>query len=259
MGRFQWRNPFHWDGNGIYEWNVADPDTNGPIGAPILPRALLGTAIAADTTGVAVAITGSGLATPDTSMYPFDWFQGYDYPFYEEQTANPDPNTYGVVIVNVSGVDAGKFGVYTYLGNSNNGNSLTMSGRLGPNNGGIANQTLLGQNWNAAIHTTQHPTGSLIFQVNAKCTTIGWAFMFGSASAVRAYGNLGELGKGTNGTSIANMAREDGDYGMKKGHAMAICFGQAPAQDTVNQARNYVLIPCAVQHPEAPAALNITS
>ena len=245
-----------WDGNGIYEWNVSDPDTSGPLGAPILPRALLGTAIAADT--LAVDITGGGLVTPDTSMYPFDWFLGYDYTFYEEQLPNPDGNTYAVVILNVSGADAGKFGAYTYLGTSNNGYRLTMTGRLGPANAGIAQTTLLGQTWNPAIHTTAHPTGSLIFQVNAKCTTIGWGFMFGATSAVRAYGNLGDLDEGTDGKSIANMG-EKGDYGMKKGRAMAICFGQAPAQDTGNQARNYLLIPCAVQHPEAPPSLNITS
>ena len=245
-----------WDGNGIYEWNVSDPDTSGPLGAPILPRALLGTAIAADV--VSVGITGSGVATPDTSMYPFDWFLGYDYPFYEEQTPNPDPNTHYVVILNVSGPQAGLFGVYSYLGNTNNGYSLTMLNRLGPAANGIAVTTLAGQTWNPAIHTNAHPTGSLIFQVNAKCTTIGWGFMFGAASAVRAYDNLGDLDEGTSGKSIANMG-ETGDYGMKKGRAMAICFGQAPAQDSLNQARNYLLIPCAVQHPEAPPSLNITS
>ena len=232
---------------------MSDPDTDGPLGAPILPRALLGTAIAADT--AAVNITGSGVAAPDTSIYPFDWYLGYDYPFYEEQAANPDGKTYGVVIVNVSGPDAGKWGAYSYLGSSNDGNKLTMLNRLGPAAGGAAVTTLFGQSWDPAKHTNAHPTGSLIFQVNAKCTTVGWAFMFGAKAAARAYGNLGDDNEGK---SIANFG-ETGDYGMKKGRAMAICFGQAPTQDTKNQARNFVLIPCAVQHPEAPASLNITS
>ena len=160
-----------------------------------------------------------------------------------------------MVVVNVSGPDQGKFGVYTYLGTGNNGQFLTVSARLGETNNGIQTQTLLGQTYNSNIHTTEHPTGSVVFQVNAKCVPIAWAFMFGAAAAVRAYGNLG--GK-RSGKSIDTMI-EEGDYEMNNGRGMAICYGQNTAQDTSNQARGYILIPHAVQHPEVPASLNVTS
>lgn len=188
-------------------------------------------------------------------MYPFDWFLGYDYPFSESQTPNPDAGTYYFVVLNTTGANVGKFGVYSYLGSANNGQTITITNRLRAVANGASVTTLAGQTWNANVHTDNHPTGSLIFQVNAKCTSVGWGYMFGAQAAVRAYGNLG--GKNS-GKSISTMA-EEGDYQMKQGRAMAICFGQSPAQDTQNVPRNYVLIPHAVQHPEAPATLNITS
>ncbi len=241
----------NWDGNGIFEFNVTDPDGDGPVGAPILPRALLGTAVTAGT--ATFNITGGGVTSPLASMYPFDWFLGYDYQYFEDQVAAPDSNTYYVVILNVTGADAGKFGVYSYVGSGNDGNKLTVAARLGSASSGIRTTTLAGQTWSSTVHTDAHPTGSLIFQVNAKCTTVGWAYMFGAMAAVRAYGNVEGSGK-----SLQEV-REQGDYGMKKGRGMVTCYGQAPAVDTQNQARNYVLIPTAVAHPEAPTSLYITS
>jgi len=200
-------------------------------------------------------VTGSGIATPSGSMYPFDWFLGLDYQFYEEQTPNPDANVYGFIVINMSGSDQGKFGVYSYTGSNNNGNSIGVLQNLGPTATGIQVTALFGQTFNANIHTVNHPTGSVILQVNKKCVPVAWAFMFGAGSAMRAYGNLG--GK-LSGKSIATM-EEEGDYQMNQGRGMAVCYGQAPAQDTKHVARRYVLIPHAVQHAEIPSTLNVTS
>lgn len=243
-----------WDGNGIFEYNVQDPDTKGPIGAPILPRALLGAPIAAGT--LAVDITGGGKAVPSAKMTPFCWFLGYDYPFFEDQVANVDGGTYYVVILNTTGADAGKFGVYQYTGSANNGNKIQAAGltaRLGPANAGIATTQLAGQTFDTTKHTTAHPTGSLVWQVNAKCTTIGWGYMFGASAAVRAYGAFADGG------GSLRPIKEQGNYGMKKGMGMEAVYGQAPAVDTQQQPRNYTLIPHAVNYPEAPSSLYIAA
>jgi hypothetical protein len=241
-----------WDGNGIYEYNVQDPDTKGPIGAPILPRALLGTAIAAGT--ATVAITAGGRTSPSAKMRPLAWFLGYDYPFFEDQDATVDSGNYYVAILNTTGTDTGKFGVYKYTGSANDGNKISaITARLGSAASGIRVTTLAGQTWDANIHTDAHPTGSLIFQVNAKCTTIGWGYMFGAMAAVRAYGAFPDGG------GSLRPIKEQGNYGMKKGMGMEAVYGQSPAQDTQNQARNYCLIPHAVNHPEAPTSLFISA
>lgn len=242
----------NWDGNAIYEYTVKDPDGAGPIGAPILPRALLGTAVAAS--DAVFAATGGGKPTASTK-HPLRFFLGYDYQYIEGQDAYNDPNTYYFVILNVSGAAAGKFGVYSYQGSANNGQQITITNRLRAAAAGASVTTLAGQTWNATIHTDSHPTGSLIFQVNAKCTTVGWSYMFGAAAVVRAYGNLGGSFAGKSLTHTVEV----GDHGMKRSIGMAVCYGQSPTQDTRNQPRNYILIPHAVQHPEAPASLNITS
>lgn len=227
-----------WNGQGIYAQNIVNPDAHGPIGDPMEPRAVLGTAIAAGST--AVDITGGGLKGPDAqnrSLY-FRWFYGYDYPWIEGQAANADSSEYYVIIYNVTGADRGKFGVYKYVGTGNNGQKIAMSARLGPTAAGIAVTSLAGQTWNASLHTQAHPQGSIVIQVNALCVPVCDIFALGVASGLRAYGAI-----------PMEKIEQVQDYGFKKGMGYMSIFGQDVAKDTNNQPRHYVRIQCAYKPP----------
>ena len=55
-----------WDGQGIYAQPIVDPDADGPLGDPLEPRGVLGTAVtAADTT---FNLDGGGLNGPDPTL-----------------------------------------------------------------------------------------------------------------------------------------------------------------------------------------------
>jgi Protein of unknown function (DUF4043) len=231
-----------WDGQGIYNQAIVDPDADGPLGDPLEPRAVLGTAVtAADT---AVVLDGGGLNGPDPTLRAkyFRWFRGYDYQWTEGQTAAPDSNTYYFVIWNVTGAAAGKFGVYSYVGTANSGDQITTTNRLRAAAAGTSVASLAGQAWNAAIHTDSHPAGSIIIQVNAKCVPIGWLLGLGVGAGLRAYGGNNE------GSSMRRIAQND-DYDFEKGQGYEAVWGQDVSKDTNLQPRNYCLMPVAYTIP----------
>lgn len=225
-----------WDGQSIYHQNVHDADTDGPIGDPFEPRAQLGTAITAGTSTFAIA--GGGLAGPQTGADYFRWFPGYPYAFYENETISADTDTHYVVVYNLTGSDAGKFGVYSYVGSDNDGQEITITNRLGAGTGGAEVSTLAGQTFDSAVHTENHPAGSLIFPVNSKCVPIGWSVHFGAAGGLRATG--AEPMHGIESTE---------DYGMQRGRGVQGIYGTEVSKDTAGQPRNYVLVESAISIP----------
>lgn len=241
-----------WDGHFIYPWHVKDADTYGPIGAPVQAKGLLGNPVVAENT--LPVITGSGetianlaaknLASNGVSYYePFKFFKGYPYKFLSHDTPSSDSNTYYFIIWNISGPDAGKYGVYSYTGSANTGHAITTSKRLRAAASGDAVTTLAGQTWDGNIHTDAHPTGSIIIQVNSGCVPFGYGFMLGANSLVCAYGN----------TPMTRI-KERGDYGERKGMGYKSIYGQAVAKDTTGNPRNYMLIEAAISYP----GINIT-
>lgn len=227
-----------WDGQGIYAQPICDPDADGPIGDPLEPRGILGTAIAPATTTFDMA--GGGLPGPDAAGFGkyFRWFLGYDYPWIEGQVAAPDSATYYVVVYNVTGVDKGKFGIYSYVGTGNDGQKLTVANRLGSAAAGIRVTSLAGQTFSASLHTETHPAGSQIIQVNAKCRPVSYLLGLGVGSGLRAYGAV-----------PMKRITQDGDYGFDKGLGYESIYGQGLALDTNNQCRSYTLLPVAYTVP----------
>jgi hypothetical protein len=225
-----------WDGMGIYGQNIVDPDAEGPIGDPLEPRALLGTALTAGTT--ARTVTGGGINGPATNALYFRWFYGFDYLWTEDQTAAPDAGVYYFVIYNTTGADRGKFGVYQYTGSSNDGQEIECSAHLGATAAGVQVTTLAGQTWNSAKHTTAHPAGSMIIQVNAKCVPVVDLFGLGVASGLRAYGSI-----------PMQKIEQLEDYGFDKGMGYMSIYGQDVAKDTNLQPRHYTRIQCAYKVP----------
>lgn len=236
-------NPLHrggyakWNGQTFYHWNVRDGKTRGPLACPLTPKAKLGDAVVAGT--AAFNVYGSGktqAALLDYASYylPFEWFKGYDFLFTKKQAAAPDASTYYFIIYNVTGADAGKFGVYSYTGSGNNGNRITIAARLGATAAGIRVTSLAGQTWSGALHTDAHPTGSLIIPVNAKCVPTCYNLFLGAGSLYRCYGKI----------PVKKLTNER-DYSERKGMGIKSIFGQAVAVDTDQVPSGYVLFESA--------------
>lgn len=221
-----------YDNQAIFHMDVVHEDTRGPLGAPIEPEALLGTALTTGTT--AKTITGGGRTSPSSTHYPFEWFKGNAYPLLGHDAPSADSGEYYVVIYNTTGADAGKYGIYKYTGSSNNGNQIVCSAHLGASATGVAVTTLAGITYDSTKHTDAHPTGSRIVQVNAKCVPYCYGIGMGAMAGLRAYG----------GPAIKPIS-ETGDWGMKKGMGFLATYGQGVPKDTRDAIRNYVLIVAA--------------
>jgi len=230
-----------WNSNTIVHHKVIDSDTAGPIGSPLLPKALLGTAITSGTS--AIDITGGNVSSPGTANKFFECFSGSPYRYLEsDSTSSADGNTYYVVIINVSGSDKGKWGFYSYVGTDVDGNKITMTNRLGSAASGARVTTLGGVTWDGSKNTDAHPTGSVILQANENGVPIGFSLALGRGAGLRAYGSIKHQ-------LVQNNIR---DYGHRMGWAYVSIYGQTVRQDTKGNPRGYVLIEHAVYPANAP-------
>ena len=233
-----------WNGNTKLHHKVVDADTPGPIGSPLLPKALLGDSIAAGAT--TIAITGGGRASSGTANKYFECFSGAPYRYLEsDSTGSTDAGTYYMVVVNVSGPDKGKWGFYSYTGSANDGNKITIVNRLGAAATGARVTTLGGVTWDATKNTDAHPTGSVVLQANANGVPIGFSLCLGKGSGLRAYGSIRH-----------ELVQNTSDYGHRMGWAYQSIYGQQVRRDSgvsgSNQPRGYVLIEHAVSVANAP-------
>jgi hypothetical protein len=238
---FIWTGEYaKYDGQHIFHMDCVREDTKGPIGAPIEPEALLGggtlttsgSGPAADPT--TIPIYGGGRATVSTVHKPLKWLKGYAYTLLGHDDPSADSGVYYLVIYNVSGADAGKYGIYKYTGSDNNGNRILPTQFLGATASGARVTTLAGITYDANKHTNVHPTGSRIIQVNAKCVPYCYGIGMGAMAGLRPYG----------GPAIKPIS-ENGDWGFKKGMGFQAIYGQGLCKDTQNVIRNYVLIEAA--------------
>lgn len=224
-----------WDGTGIFHWNVVDGYSGGAIGAPIEARAFLRTAITAGTT--ALVVVGGSAAPPssNTQYYkPFKWFSGYVYTPLGATAPSADSGTRYFIVYNITGADAGKFGVYSYVGSDNLGYQITTTNRLGSAASGTRVTSLAGQTWDSNIHTDAHPAGSIIIEVNALCVPFTRMFVLGESSVCRAYGSV-----------PMRSIRQVDDYGEAKGMGIKSIYGQGPRKDPGGAVRSYVMIESA--------------
>lgn len=192
------------DGHTIVPYNPIDHDGVGAVGSFLNPKAFLGVAVTADT--IAIDIKGGGNATDaaKTAKLFFKYFAGYAYKFVDtgayaaadfpgSDGVNYDGETKYFLICNTTGADAGKFGMYSYT-TGNDGNKITINGRLGSAASGIRVTTLGSVTWDSGVwsgkHTDAHPIGSLIVPCNAKGVPIGDTLILGRASMLRGYGKV---------------------------------------------------------------------
>lgn len=250
-----------WDGNYVFHYDAINEDTKGPLSIPLQPEGTLGVALTAGTTA-RVIYPRSGV---QSTVYwrPFKWFKGYiGTGLVGHADPSADSNDYYVIIYNMSGAAAGKYGIYKYTGSSNTGDKITSSAHLGSANAGVQVTTLAGIAYDANLHTTDHPAGSRIFQVNAKAVPYCYGVGMGAMAGLRAYG----------GPAIKPI-KEVGDWNFKKGMGFQAIYGQNLSRDTdtsagltdadnsqpIGNVRNYVLIEAAYRPQGASNLPTVTS
>lgn len=236
-----------WNGHGIYRWYIRDHEAYGPTGSVILPRAFLGVAITAATT--AQDIQGGGDAT-GAALSPapnyFEAFSNAPWTYTNGNTVTADITTDRyVLIMNLSGPNAGKVGFYNYQ--VNNGNKLTMLKRLRAAASGIAYTTVGNVTWDTAPWvaagsgsfaglTDAHPVGSLIIETNSYGVPFGGSFMLGEMAGICGHGSL----KGRN--AMGARTEEHRNHGMDHGIGIETVFGSAATKRSDGKTPNYVYV-----------------
>ncbi len=230
------------DGNVLVEVNPPDHDMEAAIGSPLAPRAFLGTAITAGTT--AIDITGGGNATSaaKTAHKYFEDFSNYAYRWGTDsgQALTQDTTTDRYVLIyNLTGADAGKWGFYRFR--TNNGNKLTLhsaASRLAAAASGVAHTTVGGVTWDGAKNTDAHPAGSLIIETNSKGVPFAKTLVLGAMAACRAY------------SSYERMVRseETGEGGFLKSLWIRTIFGQSPFTRLDGRKPNFMMVESAISY-----------
>lgn len=230
------------DNNVLVEWNPPDHADPRAIGSPLNPKALLGEAITPGTTAFDIKGGGNPTFAALTNHKYFESFSNYQYRFGTEsgETVPPDSTTRYVLIYNTSGPDEGKMGFYSYQ--VNNGNKLTVTGRLGSAASGIRNTTIGNVTWNtgpwAGRHTDQHPVGSLVIETNSYGVPIGRVLIMGNRAMCRAYSSLERV----------KRAEEITEGGFLHTTWIRSIFGQAPFRRLDQRCPNFLVVETALSY-----------
>lgn len=234
-------------GHVIKEYVPIDHDGLGPIGSPLNAKAYLGVAISAGTGtfdlqggGSATAASDGALTSPKTLF--FRDFRNYAYEFLIGDSIAQDAATHYVMIINPPNAltDPNKFGMYAYT-TGNDGNKITITGRLGSTISGIRNTTLGGVVYNSGVNTETHPEGALIVQCNRLGTTIGSTLFLGRRAARRGYGKWRN-----------RRTTQDHEGGFVQDRFITSVFGQAPRRDRIQRVPGALTLWHAVKYAGVP-------
>lgn len=221
-----------WDNNIIYsDEQPLGTDINDRQGSPLLPMAYLGTAL---TEGTSTSLTGGGTTDPAGSADYFANFPGYPWYITTSDTLPTDNNTYYAMIYNISGVDAGKYEIVSYVtgGFSASGNTLTVT--RGSTSDGAGNARALA----AGRFQNTHPSGSPILPCTSQGVPIGWGIHTGADALRYAVG------------AVENeRADQLDDFGLDIGIATQTIRGMSVFQDRRDIAKNFTIVEGAVLHP----------
>lgn len=244
------------NGHVIREFTPLDHDGYGAIGSALNPKALLGQAITNPTASFSLYGGGSTAAAAVKARY-FEFFSNYAYRFTYTDTIAADTTTQRYVLIyNLTGSDAGKYGFYGFTANGLDGsglNNLTINKALIKSTGtaGSFQVKTLGNvsgtgatagPWSDAAITTSHPVGSLVLETNANGVPIGRALILGANAAVRGYGRF---------RNERTEQMFDGEF-VKTTYITSV-FGQAPYQRVDGVMPNYLV----VEHAMPYAGINL--
>lgn len=278
-----------WQGIGLFEHISLDPEAD-VIADPFAPRAILGTAFGVDT-ALGTAPHASGTLqlianSADTKTRFFEFFSGYKYEFWDGQSSDSAwTDFYNHADTGIAGANKvyyawlinpsdGSVGFVSYAGDKNDGNKITITNILNPDNSNdgstlgsatVGNLDCTGDSWglNTAgnaysraaggtgsgntsadfTYASDFEAGAYIIPANANGVPDICSVMLGSDAAVRCY------------ASEDKMIHQERDYGFVKGGGFETIFGQTPCVRTDAKTHGYALMRHAGQHPglEVPA------
>ena len=238
---FYWTGKYPmWKNNLINRHNIIWDAGNKKQGSPLLPIAFLGEAMAdatpTDMTGGGAHNTGGTLT--DTVLYDyFSHFGGYYWKTYDLESAPTDNNTYYALIYNVTGADAGKYEIVSWVAAGNNGNTITVTREVN----GSSQKTKLTA---AGLYSNAHPSGSWIIPCNKYGVPIGRALHFGAEALFLAKGSIDAeeiewkddfVAKGSGRAHI----NSSGIQGIR---------GYAPYEDSIGRYPNFILVEGALDY-----------
>jgi hypothetical protein len=260
-----------------FEHFVINPGWNDVIGSPLAPRARLRVGFGADSAQADCILKG-GTAASTTNLY-FQDFLGYDYLFTENQAAAADATEYYAWIVNPDGT----VGFVAYTGSGNNGNQITVTKILNPDqtaDGSTIGQTTVGNitcagDFSAAdtpLWGVNHAGNAYVTGVGGGAIAIGGGAGVSNTSADHVYTSQFVAGAtiiqaNANGVPLgwsflfgANAAvrgygqqevsiKQERDYGWVKGMGYEGCWGQSLCERSDGLVNGYQLIEHAI-HPE---------
>jgi hypothetical protein len=241
-------------GHLIAEYTPIDHDGEGAIGSPLNPKAQLGVAITPGTAAITVKGGGNPAAAAKSRIMYFKYFPNFAYRFIGNTdptaggitTLEQDSATHYFLIVNAPN-DSTKpngIGMYSYT-TGNNGNGITITGRLASASSGIASTTLGQVTWNTGVwqgrHTTSHDVGATILPCNAKGQVFGDTLMLGKRAAYRGYGKYRN-----------QRMQQDLEGGFLMQRYIASVFGQALRKDRLGRVPAVMRLRHAVQYAGIP-------
>lgn len=244
------------DGHMIKEYVPRRGDIEGAVGSPLNPQALLGEAIAAGTTTFFIKGGGNPVSAAKTKKKFYKYFPKFAFRWSIADVlattgaaaklcwnliTSPQTSTAEVFYVRVQNppnadVDPGKWGMYEI--SANDGNKLTVSGRLGSAASGIRYTTLGGVTYAAGTHSEVHAPGSLVVLCNRLGTPLGATLVMYKRMAYRGYG------------SVRNQRQEDShNGGFVQERYIESVFGQCLREDRVGNKPGVAIVKHAISYP----------
>lgn len=262
-----------WNGVGLFEHASVDPE-NDQCADPLAPRAMLSAGFGLATNAATLQLVSHAT---DTKTPYMAWLGGYEYEWYEGQKTKDatwisfysaiTSATYYAWIINPDG----SVGFVSWVGSNNNGNRITLTNILNPDNtydepgrsdigtATLGNFVATGDAWGMQsggtyvrtvggaggssncspdfTWTAEFDAGAYIIPCNANGAVDMCSLVLGQDSAVRAY--VGD----------DLLVGDKDDYSFVDGGGYETVFGQAPCIRTDGKTSGYSVLRHAGQHP----------
>lgn len=233
------------DGNIIIERQIIDHDGDGPMGGPIAPKIRLGAQVTAGTG----AFTISG-GSNSKVLYTQD-FPNHQFEYNASDIEGATSDEFYLLVVNPANalVDPGKMGFYKCVGND--GNTITVTERLGETGGGIRHPQVGSVQWNTGVwagkHTDVHPAGAMAYLANAKGQPYGYSIILGACGMRRGYGSH---------RNARATDQKEGGF-IQESYVVSV-FGMGPKINARGEHPNFMVLAHSLHIPGSPIPTNIT-
>jgi hypothetical protein len=243
-----------WAGCMLDETQIEVNTADGPQGSFAAPIAYTGNAvIALPATGFELLGGGSAAAGALTDRLYFEYFPGAAFSKFDRTViAQETSDEKYFLIRNLTGSDAGKFGMYAYTTTDGNKIVVTKALRAQADTSGKIDKTTVGNvTWNSGVWTTAfltstHPIGSEIIPCNSYGQPYVCGYAFADEAMITGFGSVdGELAMG-------RRTFEDKDHGREYEIGNEMVWGAAPTQDANGLANGFAVIYSAWNPPGLP-------